>query len=64
VNTVESGSVPSQVQPTANIEDDNDKDTNADKECYHSSVTGETLQSTCRQFKYIIFYICNNTSFL
>jgi hypothetical protein len=46
VNTVESNSVPSQVQPTANNEDDNDKDMNADEACYHSSVAGEYLQST------------------
>jgi hypothetical protein len=51
MNTVESGSVPSQVQPTTNIEDDNDEDVNAVEECHRSSVTGENLQSTSRQIQ-------------
>jgi hypothetical protein len=44
MNTVESGSTTSQVEPTTTIEDDNEIDMNADNECYHSPITGENLQ--------------------
>jgi hypothetical protein len=41
MNAVGSGSTPSQVQPTTNIEDDNDIDMNTEAACYPSPITGE-----------------------
>lgn len=46
MNTVESGSTTSQVEPTTNIEDDNEIDMNADETCYRSPITGENLPGT------------------